>query len=233
MRIVERRERWGLTWLGRLVVLGVALAATVGFVLGAHPFLAVKQPAPADFLVVEGWVPERVFWQVADLFRTGGYERVVIVVPTYPGDPVIDPYGVRLDDYLADWIAMVGVPRSKVDVILSPSANRDRTYHAAKVVRQWLEEQGRSLSTIVLVTLGPHARRSRLLYRMALGDDVVRGVIPLYDDTYDPQHWWRSSAGVRTVLSEALAYVYAKLVFREPPPPPEGYSRVKIPENDR
>jgi hypothetical protein len=33
---------------------------------------------------------------------------------------------------------------------------------------------------------------------------------------YDPQHWWRSSSGVRTVIGEALAYAYVKCFFRAP-----------------
>ena len=229
MRIAERRERWGLTWFGRLLVLVVAAVAVVGIGLAAYPFLAITEQAGADILVVEGWIPERTYLQVAELFQTGAYGRIVVVVPVYPGDVLVDAHGVYLDDRLRQLVTSANVPESSVDVILSPTANRDRTYHAAMVVRQWLEEQGRGDSTIVVATLGPHARRSRLLYREAFGPDLVRGVIALRDHTYDPQHWWRSNEGLRTVLSEIVAYAYAKVFFRPPPPPKEGYQRFSIP----
>ena len=62
-------------------------------------------------------------------------------------------------------------------------------------------------------TLGAHARRSRLLFEKALGDEVAMGVIAAPDQTYDQDHWWRSSNGVRTVLSELIAYLYAVIFF--------------------
>jgi hypothetical protein len=31
------------------------------------------------------------------------------------------------------------------------------------------------------------------------------------DRNFDPAHWWRSSAGVRTVIGEAIAYLYSRL----------------------
>jgi hypothetical protein len=39
------------------------------------------------------------------------------------------------------------------------------------------------------------------------------GVIAAPDQTYDQDHWWRSSNGVRTVLSELIAYLYAVIFF--------------------
>jgi len=33
---------------------------------------------------------------------------------------------------------------------------------------------------------------------------------------YDPARWWRSSEGVREVLFEGFAYVYAKCLFWPP-----------------
>jgi len=63
------------------------------------------------------------------------------------------------------------------------------------------------------MTLGPHARRSRLLFQKAFGKEVKVGVISVEDRDYDPAHWWRSSEGVREVLGEAIAYFYAKFFF--------------------
>lgn len=45
-----RKERWGLSWRGRVLMAGW------GLVLGIHPFQAVTHRVPAHVLVVEGWV---------------------------------------------------------------------------------------------------------------------------------------------------------------------------------
>jgi len=39
------------------------------------------------------------------------------------------------------------------------------------------------------------------------------GVIAMDERLYDPVHWWRSSEGMRQVLFEGLAYVYALCFF--------------------
>jgi hypothetical protein len=91
--------------------------------------------------------------------------------------------------------------------------HQDRTYHSAVNVRRWLESQGITSSSVDVITLGPHARRSRLLFEAALGPDVTVGVYAVPDPRYDLAHWWRSSEGVRSVLGETIAYVYARLFF--------------------
>jgi len=37
------------------------------------------------------------------------------------------------------------------------------------------------------------------------------------DKDYDPERWWRYSAGVRGVIDESVAYIYAKFFFHPPP----------------
>jgi hypothetical protein len=64
-----------------------------------------------------------------------------------------------------------------------------------------------------VVTLGAHARRSRLLFQKALGDEFQVGVIAIEDRQFDPNHWWQSSAGVRRVIDELVAYLYARTLF--------------------
>ena len=48
---------------------------------------------------------------------------------------------------------------------------------------------------------------------MAFGEEVKVGVISVANPDYDPAQWWRYSEGVRQVLSESVAYVYAKVFF--------------------
>jgi len=89
----------------------------------------------------------------------------------------------------------------------------DRTYHAALEVRRWLDRAGVRACGVNVLTLGPHARRSRLLFQKALGPTFRIGIISVAGREYDPTHWWRSSDGVRDVVGEALAYGYARCFF--------------------
>jgi hypothetical protein len=91
---------------------------------------------------------------------------------------------------------------------------KDRTYTMAHAIRQRLEADGVSTSRINVVTFGPHARRSRLLYEEAFGPHSDIGVLPITSRDFDPRHWWTTSDGVRTMIGEAVAYAYARLVFR-------------------
>ena len=65
-----------------------------------------------------------------------------------------------------------------------------------------------------LITEGAHGRRSRLLFQRALGSGVTVGVTSVPSSAYDPEHWWKFSAGVREVVGELLAYGYARFLFR-------------------
>jgi hypothetical protein len=71
-------------------------------------------------------------------------------------------------------------------------------------------------TSVDIVSIGPHARRSRLLYQKALGDKVKVGVIAIEDKRFDPDHWWQSSVGVRSVMGETIAYLYARFFFWPP-----------------
>jgi uncharacterized SAM-binding protein YcdF (DUF218 family) len=52
------------------------------------------------------------------------------------------------------------------------------------------------LQSVNVVTENTHARRTRLLFREALGKNVVVGIIAIANPDYDKGHWWRYSEGV-------------------------------------
>jgi hypothetical protein len=68
-------------------------------------------------------------------------------------------------------------------------------------------------TNVNLFSLGPHARRSRLLFRRALGKEVTVGVVALSSGDYDARHWWRTSQGFRSVTGELIAYCYVRAMF--------------------
>jgi uncharacterized SAM-binding protein YcdF (DUF218 family) len=89
---------------------------------------------------------------------------------------------------------------------------RERTYSSAIALRDWFRDNT-PVHTINVVTEGAHARRTRLLYQKAVGRNVTAGTIAVSNPAYNPKQWWRYSDGVREVIGESIAYIYAKFFF--------------------
>jgi len=100
-----------------------------------------------------------------------------------------------------------------VQPVPCPKEKRDRTFTSAIAVKAWLAQHDPTATAVTIVTLGPHARRSRLLYEKAFGPGVDIGVVALENQDYDATRWWKSSEGVKEVISESAAYVYARIFF--------------------
>ena len=208
-----RRERWTLTWTGRLLAVTVVAVLTVISARGLCGFLAITSPVGGQFLIVEGWMPTYTYREAAAQFRKGGYEKIIAAGVTQR-DAGIE--GDLPELFGEEALIQFGVPTDRVVTTSSAEVYRDRTFHSAMAVKLWLQAQGLRTTSIDIVSVGPHARRSRLLYEEALGNEVRVGVISVEDRRFDPNHWWRSSAGVRTVVDELIAYLYARIVFSPP-----------------
>jgi uncharacterized SAM-binding protein YcdF (DUF218 family) len=205
-----RRERWTLTWTSRLLVLAIIMALAVTIVRGLHRFLAVNSPVDSKLLVVEGWMPTFAYREAAKEFMRGHYSKVIAVgILQEDGLAGGDPQ----EDFGTERLVRFGVPRELIVTASNAAFQRDRTFHAAMAVKEWLRKEQLWPKSINVVTVGPHARRSRLLYQKALGEDFEVGVIAIPDWRVDPAHWWWTSEGARTVISELIGYVYASLFF--------------------
>lgn len=211
--IIIRKERWSFSWYGWLVVALVLLLGTVGLVHSIFPFLAVTHRVDSDVLVVEGWVHEYAIRTAISEFQSGHYQRVFTT-----GGPVVGMGGYT-NDYNPS--ASVGASRLKaagfspefVQMIPSRINDRDRTYSAALALRNWFREHHAGVQSINVVTEDVHARRSRLLFQKAFGPGMNVGIISIPNPDYDSTHWWRYSEGVKEIVSEGAAYIYARLFF--------------------
>ena len=214
--IIRLKERWGLSWHARLFVTSVLLLAIYAVVLNVHPFLAVTHRMNTNILVVEGWMDEFAIRAGADEFKTGDYDYIITT-----GGPVTGSGGYT-NDY--NTFASVGARRLKaagvadesVQIIPSHIIGRDRTYSSAIALRRWLRDHDMALGSFNVVTEDAHARRTRLLFQKAFGNGVRVGIISIPNPDYDAKHWWRYSEGVRDVVTEGVAYVYAELFFWPP-----------------
>src|SRR5579859_6534093 len=76
--LLVRRERWGLSWRGKLLVLLLVIGAGLAGLRYVYPFLAVTNPAGGEYLVVEGWIPTDGLKQALVLCASGRYRKVLV-----------------------------------------------------------------------------------------------------------------------------------------------------------
>jgi hypothetical protein len=211
--LLVRRQCWTLSWRGKLALLAVVIVGSILVLTCIHPFLAVSDPIPSSVLIIEGWIPNYTMKEAAAEFQRGHYDHVVLLRPVLDLPDKFEA-GRYSADYMANLLIQYGVPKEKETTLEPIVVQKDRTYHSALAAREWLVQQHLDVKSLDVATLGPHARRSRLLYEKAFDGNVEIGIIPLPNIEYDPAHWWRSSEGVREVIGEGIAYLYARFLFR-------------------
>jgi uncharacterized SAM-binding protein YcdF (DUF218 family) len=210
--LLRRRQCRVPTWRGwlALALLGAALGTLA--VRGIYPFLAVNEPMPGGLLVVEGWASDYALATAIAEFNRNHYDKVYVTGGPLEVGSALFAYRTWAELGAASLVRL-GLSTNVVQAVPAPQVSQDRTYTSAASLRDWLREHQVAPTKVHLLTEGAHARRSRLLFRRALGEEFVVGVTAMPVMEYDPRHWWRSSAGVRGVIGETLAYSYARLFF--------------------
>jgi uncharacterized SAM-binding protein YcdF (DUF218 family) len=211
--LFDRKERWSLSWRGRLIVTSALLLVSVLVLKGIYPFLAITQRVDANTLVVEGWINEYAIRAAVKEFQGNHYQRVFTT-----GGPVRGTGGY-INDFMtsasvgADLLKKWGVPAERLQMVPSRVTDRDRTFGSAVALRNWFRDHNVSVSGIDVVTEDLHARRTRLLFQKAFGKDVQIGIIAVANVDYPANRWWHYSQGLKDVVSEFTAYLYARLLF--------------------
>lgn len=217
--LVQRRQIWWPTWRGAallLVLIGTLGSALVG---SAYPLLSPRDPVRtadgrgARTLVVEGWLSKDELRQALAAFRAGHYERVLTTGG--PIDPQIDVGGWKnFAVRAASALRAEGLSGAPVIAVPAPETSLERTWRSAVAVSDWAQQEEVALGSIDVFSAGVHARRSWLLYRMLFaGTAVPVGVLAAQRTDDDEAHWWRSSAGAKNVLGEAIGLTWTKCCF--------------------
>src|SRR5436189_5294163 len=74
--VFVRKERWSLSWRGRLIVASTVLLLVALVLKGVYPFLAITHRVNANILVVEGWIHEYAIQAAVKDVRNNRYQRV-------------------------------------------------------------------------------------------------------------------------------------------------------------
>jgi len=216
LRLFRRRSVPVPTFTG-LIVLGVLLCG--GTLLGLRhlgAFLAPNEPVGRGILVVEGWLPAEAFRLAAQTYERGAYDALIV-----SGGPVDDPLcGGTFRTYADRGAAMLrqlGIKEPALATVPAPASAQERSYRSAVSVRQWAEASHRPVTALDVFSYGPHARRTRTLYRMAFGDGVEVGVISAAPSRYELSRWWDQSSAAKDVLAEGFAYAWTLCCFHPGP----------------
>lgn len=208
--LVEYKPQWTLTLRGWLIAFLVAAAMLLLAIARIHSFLAFSKPIKADALVVEGWLGDDALKGAIVEFERRGYK---ILVTT--GSPL--SRGFYLSEYknsaelASASLAALGFDASQIATVPSPKVKRNRTAAAAVAVRAWLATTDSAIKSINLYSSNVHSRRSWLVFKQVLGPEINVGVISHPTADYEPNSWWTTSAGVRSVISETIAFFYSRL----------------------
>jgi uncharacterized SAM-binding protein YcdF (DUF218 family) len=147
LRFLQRREIWCPTWLGLfclVALLGVALAWW--FVCG-ESFLSPTQRLPADVLVVEGWIGDNGIRAAATEFEQRGWSYAEVAECE---------------------LIRNGVPKDRIIVAATGSAETQRTFESACAVRRVFQAREIHPGALNVFTWGSHARRSQLVFAKVL-----------------------------------------------------------------
>src|SRR6059058_3586699 len=211
--LLDRKERWSLSWRGRLILASALFLVGALVLKGVYPFLATTHRVNANILVVEGWIHEYAIRAALKEFQSNHYARIFTT-----GGPV-EGTGGYINDYCtwasvgADLLRKNGLANGSVQMVPSRVMDRDRTYGSAVALRNWFHDHNMPVRSVNVLTEHMHARRTRLLFQKALGKDIRVGIIAVANVDYPANRWWHYSQGLKDVVSEFAAYLYARLFF--------------------
>jgi hypothetical protein len=208
--LFRRREIWWPTKWGLLILAAVLLGPVFLWWFLGEGFLSRTARVPADVLAVESWIGREGVHAAKAEFERGGYRFVILT-----GAPIENRLSGQYWDYaqyMHRELLQLGLDPQQVILATTPRSPSQRTFASAESVRIVLEEQGIRPKGINVLTIGAHARRSRLVFARTIPGSGPVGVISLRPSTYAKGPWWQSSERAEDLLKESVGYFY-ELIF--------------------
>jgi hypothetical protein len=209
-KLLRRRALWLPTVWGWALLFVLAIGGGWLVLHALYDFLAPNEPLGRGLLVVEGWVDDAVLEESARLWRAGGYTRLVTTGGPLERNASLFRFATYAEQ-AAEILRSLGIPDHEIAVV--PATHSAR----AVALREWISRSNLDAPAIDIVSEGPHARRTRRLYRMVFEDDIAIGIRSIDPDLYRPAAWWKSSAGAKDVLTESIAWAWVACFFHPPP----------------
>ena len=189
-------------------LLGLLVLPVLWLVTCGECFFSLTHRVPPEVLVVEGWLGQRGIQAAAAEFVRGGYKYVVAT-----GGQTVDPgFSSSYAEIAGQELIQLGIPEDRVIVATSGETQHQRTFNSAIAAWRALENRGIRPQHANLLTLGPHARRSHLVYSKVFAPATKVGVIAWVPADYGSTPWWRSMRRTKCLFKEIVGYPFELLL---------------------
>jgi uncharacterized SAM-binding protein YcdF (DUF218 family) len=187
------------------VLIGLLLIVALYIFRGAGLWLDREDPlSRADIIfVLGGGMPQRAV-EAGKIFAQGYAPEVWCGRPDSPVNDLarLGIHYVGEEDYNRQILMRGGVPESAIHILPGPVVNTEEE----------LQELGREMlrngkTTVILVTSPQHTRRVWTLWQKLVGKEPRALVHGAHQDPFDPDHWWRNTRDVLSVVRETLGLV--------------------------
>jgi hypothetical protein len=202
--LIQRRTVWWPTLWGWLCLLALAAAPALFWFFRGESFLSVTDRVPADVLVIEGWIGDEAVRAAGAEFYRGGY-RYVATTGGMTSDRW-DRHRYIYAEISADVLFEMGLPRDRVIVASPRETDIQRTFQAATAVWRALQARGIHPAGLNVFTIGPHARRSRLVFAKVFPRGTKVGAISWTPPGSLAEPWWQSSERGEEFLKQTVGY---------------------------
>ncbi|MGE0019536.1 MAG: hypothetical protein AB7S72_07710 [Draconibacterium sp.] len=212
IRIFEKKECICLTWPAKILMLFFSLAIFYVLFTRFPLYLSKSNPVNGEFLVLDGQLPDYAIEQAITIFDQNKYKAIVVMGGRLPSGHYITGKKTMAEITYSTFIAL-DFDSTKLILIKGQQVLKDRTYTSGLYLKKWFEEQKIQTTKIDILSVGCHAKRSQYLFQKALGNNFEIGVVAIKDKGYNINKWWKTSNGVRSVISEVIALIYATVFF--------------------
>jgi len=202
----------------KLILLFFLLAVVAGLYLFRAPILRSvggwyvvnESLQPADAIVVLGddnYFADRAA-RAAELFHARWAPHVVA------SGRYLRPYA-SLTQLMQKDLTDRGVPLSAIVLLPIEATN---TREEAIEIRELAKRQ--HWTRLLVVTSNYHTRRVHFVYARVFDSSIDVRVVAAPDSYFDPDHWWQSRWGAKTLFTESVALVVAFWETRGQQSPP-------------
>ncbi len=214
-KLLKKKECYRITWLSLLVIALVIFLSFRFFRERIYDYLSPNEPITTKVLVIEGWMDDFAIEEAYTIYQENDYE---IIITT--GGPLdigyLATHFITSADLAKTTLIELGMDSTKIFSVPRKHVLKKRTYESALALKKWMNTKHPDMNSFNLVSLGTHSKRSWVLFQKALPDKKI-GIIALRDQRFDPEKWWKTSKGSRTVITETIGYFYiqANTLFSE------------------
>lgn len=190
------------------VILLLGILGLTWLCSSGESFFSLTRRLPAEVLVVEGWIGSDAVRAAGDEFEQGGYQYVVATGGLTEEGKDSSNYAAIAEQELIG----LGIPKDRIIAAPTQQIERQRTYRSAVAAWNALQRRGVHPNVLNVFTLGPHARRSRLVYAKVYGPETQVGVIAFVPRNYEAEPWWQSRGRTKCLLKEVVGYPFEVLL---------------------